>query len=230
MGRVAPGASAELRLVVGAPGGRRAMSWSAKTRPDGSFYVAPREARGGMKVTLHPPSAEFPDGFYAYGLTKEFFLNDRNEMLPAGHPRLERLVSRTLSGRLVRVCTVQVPYEALNMSSPPRKANRHVWVAPPDPGTARELIFFLADSPPAATVRVHDHFVGEVTSGQGNLVVMQRQVVLQVRPRLTVDLGPTATPEDYAQVWAVGMGTAHEDGTAILTEASAEPPTSAPLA
>lgn len=213
----------ELRLVVGTQGGPRSTSWTAWAWQE-SFYVAPREMKGAMKVSLHPPSDEYPNGLWLFGFTREY-LDAGGEMEPATHPRLERFDSRPLRPGVTRACTVQVPHEVVNWNEPLPRGSKHVWVPPPVAGRARELIFLLlaADlgDPRAAA---HPRYLGQISNARGDhLVALHREVNLAERPRLSTDLGPSASEADYSRVRAVSMGVLREDGSCVMTEVAGEP-------
>ena len=213
-----------LRFVVGQRGGPRSSSWKAWAQA-GSFYIAPREMKGALKVSLHPPNERFPDGRFVFGFTQEF-LNTGVEMEPPDHPRWEPFDPLPLHGGITRVCTVQVPHEVVNVVDPLRGAHKHVWVPPPASGLARQLVFLLlaegVDDAGSAAARAD--YLGEVHNSRGDrLIVLHNEQALAQRPRITCDMGPTAKSADYAKVRAVAMGLLTADNSCVMTEVAGEP-------
>lgn len=212
-----------LRLVVGIDGGARSSSWRVWEHGD-SFYVAPREMQGAIKVSLHPPSDAFLDGRWVFGFTKEF-LDAGGEMTPSSHPRWVEVNTRPMRVGVTRACTVQVPHAAVNLLDPLPGADKHIWVSPPAQGLTRELVFLLLAAGSEHTSSfAHPGLLGGIDNRRGDrLVVLHREVSLAERPRLSGDLEPQGGPAEYARVRAVFMGVTRDDGSPVLTEVSGEP-------
>jgi hypothetical protein len=210
---------ADFRFVVGDPDAR-SSSWRAWVASDGSFYVSPREMKGAVKVSLHPPRDGDPDSGWFFGFTREFAL--ANQIEPLGHTRLERFHVEPRAPGITRACTIRIHSTVVNWNRPLRRARQHIWIPRPAEGMATEIVFCVITDPMRRDVNA-TRVVGELTNERGvRLLAFSREARVSERVRLSGDMGPHATDTDVAQVRAMVMGTLGEDGSVVLEEVAGE--------
>ena len=210
-----------LRLVVGTAGGPRSSSWKAGVARDGSFYILPREMKGAVKVSLHPPNEKHAEAGWFFGFDGDFVKHHPIE--PSNHGRTEQFWSDDLAPGLTRVCTVQVPDHVVSLRRDLKRAAELVWLPPPNPGMCRTITYLLASSHVADQARAHRSYVGHVVGADRDLIVLQGQIQTPNDVRLEGHLSGDATLERYANVRGVALGRRSDDGSVIVTEIVAEP-------
>jgi hypothetical protein len=200
---------------------REVLSWRAWVQPDGSFYIAPRELAGAVKVSLHLPNQNNPRDGWFFGFTKEFVSEYSVE--PPGHARIEPYVVEPKAPGITRVCTVRIPFVVVNDERVLPKQAQHLWVASPQEGMAAEVVLCLITDPQFSWVVEDGTSVGDLSNHLGTrLVAFSRQVGIPERMRMAVDAAPGATDADPAQLRGVAMGRLAEDGSVVLEEIVAE--------
>jgi hypothetical protein len=135
----------EVRLAAGDPNGRHGLSWRIGSSND-SFYLSCRTLKGTHKVSVHPPSEKGPDVAFFHGVEEPH----RENLEDPTTPRIERYYPRELGPGVRRVATIRVCAASLQTTAPVKKADKVIWIMPPDKTVGVDVHVLLMERHDAA--------------------------------------------------------------------------------